>query len=435
MAMKSGNGNETQQYDCGTRPVDFGKINLQASAFSRVVWSWFRSVSNCLSFLNRTLLIVVLTAAAMEITSWVIWSVHPWMLQADAENQRASAVYEEVPWAAEFWREEALRREKPMIYAPYRVWGIREWHSKYINNDPGVNGIWRRTINPPSCEPSKKVSIWIFGGSTMYGTAVPDWATIPSYLSQELNTSSKRCAVVSNFGVEGYVTDQEVILLAEQLRRGNYPDIVIFYDGINDASLAWPPSAVPHPHFSFSTIKARVEGSLSGRVDFLQKSYAFRLARVAVTRLRRDRSFATLVSQAQPNVAAVLDNYEANMGLARALGATYHFRVYCFWQPMLIAGHKPLVAFEEQLATRDRSATSEESAWLLTMFAAYKEAEHRAAAAKRFIFLGDLFDSTKEPIYVDEGHLGPRGNELVSKAIASYIQDHLEQQEAAHISR
>ena len=43
----------------------------------------------------------------------------------------------------------------------------------------------------------------------MYGTGVPDWATLPSYLSRDLNAVGD-CAVVSNFGVEGYVTQSRV---------------------------------------------------------------------------------------------------------------------------------------------------------------------------------------------------------------------------------
>ena len=259
----------------------------------------------------------------------------------------------------------------------------------------------------------------------MYGTAVPDWATIPSYLSRDLNAEPSDCIVVSNFGVEGYVSDQELILLTEQLKAGEHPDIVIFYDGVNDSSLAWPPSRPPDAHFTFATIKSRVEGSVSGRLDFLQKSYAIRLAREGFARLRPARSFSSEVSKAQANVMTTLANYEANMRLARVLADAYKFKLYCFWQPVLIYGHKPLVPFERQMATPDASGTSADSAWFLTMAAVYREAE-RHASSRNFVFLGGLFDSTTDPIYVDEAHLGPRGNELAAQAIASYIRDHPE---------
>ena len=367
---------------------------------------------------------VLVIGALLEVVSWAIWSLHPVTRESELENQGASPVYAGASWAHEFWQEESLRRKQPKEYVPFRIWSVTDWHGKYINNDQGVGGVWRRTTNPATCDSPQRVTVWTFGGSTMYGTAVPDWATIASYLSRDLNSGPRKCVTVSNFGVEGYVTDQELILLTEQLKAGRHPDIVVFYDGVNDSSLAWAPSGPRNAHFLFRTIKTRVEGSLSGRLDFLQKSYAVRLAAASLAGHHPATSFAPLVAKSQPNVLNTLDNYEANMGLARALAGVYKFRLYCFWQPILIYGHKPLVPFEQQMASRDASGASAESAWFLTMAAVYREAERRAADNGKFVFLGGLFDSTKEPVYVDEAHLGPRGNELAAKAIASYVQDH-----------
>ncbi len=390
---------------------------------TRFAPSIVRMLRRCCYFLGYTIFSVLLVAAFLELVCWGIWSVHPVTRQAELENQGASPVYAGLKWAPEFWREESLRRQKPAVYVPFRLWSVTDWHGKYINNDQGAGGAWRRTISPENCGP-QRVSIWTFGGSTMYGTAVPDWATIPSYLSRDLNSSARGCVVVSNFGVEGYVTDQELILLAEQLKAGGHPDIVIFYDGVNDSSLAWAPAGRPNAHFMLGTIKARVEGTLTGRLDFLQKSYAARVVAEGLAHLRPATSYGPLISKAQPNVITALDNYEANMRLARALAEVYKFKLYCFWQPILVYGHKPLAPFEHQMATRDASGTSAESAWFLTMAAAYREAERRASQGGRFVFLGSLFDSTPEPVYVDEAHLGPVGNELAAQAIASYILDH-----------
>ena len=383
-----------------------------------------RSLSRCFTFLGSSIVIVALVAAFLEFAAWAIWSVHPVTRQAELENQGASPVYAGAQWAREFWLEESLRRKKPTVYVPFRVWGVTDWHGKYINNDPGVRGVWRRTINPANCDPLHRVNLWTFGGSTMYGTAVPDWATIPSYLSRDLNAASRECIEISNFGVEGYVTDQELILLAEQLKAGGHPDIVIFYDGVNDSSLAWAPSGSPNPHFLFGTVKNRVEGSLSGKLDFLQKSYALRIVREVLAQLHPAGSFNSLIAKQQPNVVSIFNNYEANLRLVRTLSDAYKFKLYCFWQPILVYGHKPLVPFEQQMADRDGSGTSAESAWFLTMIAVYREAERHAADSGQFVFLANLFDSTREPLYIDEAHLGPRGNELVAQAIANYVHDH-----------
>lgn len=119
--------------------------------------------------------------------------------------------------------------------------------------------------------------------------------------------------------------------------------------------------------------------------------------------------------------AAVVDNYEANQNIARALSQAYHFRFYGFWQPMLFYGRKPLVSFEQQITQLDASRKARFDA--RPVVATYQEAERRAPTAS-FVYLANIFDSISEPIYVDEAHLGPHGNELAANAIAKYIEDH-----------
>ncbi len=79
--------------------------------------------------------------------------------------------------------------------------------------------------------------IFAFGGSAIWGEGVRDDYTIPSWLQRFLDQTAYRTQI-TNFGQEGYVSTQEMIVLFEQLQKGNIPDIVIFYDGFNDAGSA-----------------------------------------------------------------------------------------------------------------------------------------------------------------------------------------------------
>lgn len=363
---------------------------------------------------------LVVLAVLLELTSWAIWSVYQRSAyRGGSELQAASPAYLGDEWAAEFWPEERLRQKSRKVYVPFLIWGVTHWHGKYINNDEGTTGLWRRTINPTrnDCK-STPVTVWIFGGSTMYGTGVPDWATLPSYLSRDLNVGRSDCIVVSNFGVEGYVTNQELILLMEQLKAGRRPNIVIFYDGLNDAGAAGPSSGPPKPHFYVEIVKARIEGSISGRFDFLRDSYTLRVAGAILGSLFPRHSVRSVLDELHPKAVATLDNYQANLGVLKVLAKAYNFRIYCFWQPSLYYGHKPLVPFEQELPVSDP--------WSRIVTAVYQEAETRAVNTEDFIFLGGIFDSVKEPVYVDQGHLGPRGNELAAQAVAKYIRDHSE---------
>jgi lysophospholipase L1-like esterase len=261
----------------------------------------------------------------------------------------------------------------------------------------------------------------MFGGSTLYGTGVPDWATLPSFLSRELNSTRDRCVVVTNFGTEGYVTNQEVILLTEQLKTGRHADLVVFYDGVNDSYTGAVSPGIPKAHMSLSNIKARVEGTLGARLDFLRSSYSLQLAMVTVSSMRRPSAANPNVGEAESKAAATLDNYETNLRLVRLLGEADGFRVLCFWQPAFVYGHKPLSPFEIKIA--DNEATKN-TFHILT--AVYQQARRRAAMDGTFAFLGEIFDSVKEPVYIDKWmHLSPTGNELVARSLAKAVENDL----------
>jgi lysophospholipase L1-like esterase len=412
----------------GSRAVDTRRA--QSRAGSRIL----TFLSRCVLGLGYTIVAAVVIASVLEFASWLICSIVPLTREAQFESQKASPVYEGAQWAREFWKEEALRREKTRSYVPFRLWGVTEWHSKYVNNDMGAEGALRRTINPDNCDPSTSTAVWTFGGSTMYGVGVPDWATLPSYLSRELNSGERTCVMVFNYGVEGYVTDQELIFLEEQLKAGRHPDVMIFYDGLNESMAQCPPGP-PTPHGGYATIKSRVEGTVSGRLDFLQKSNALRLAGELKARLHPPHSLANQASDLRPRTMSVMSKYEANMRMARALADAYKFKLYAFWQPFLLYGHKPMVAFEQQLATANASKIPGDNACLSMMAATYNEAERRAAHDGGFMFLGSVFDTTKDPTYIDQGHLGPRGNEVVAQAIANYVHDHPEGSKMGDVKR
>ncbi|HTS38371.1 MAG TPA: SGNH/GDSL hydrolase family protein [Candidatus Solibacter sp.] len=315
-----------------------------------------------------------------------------------------------------------MRLAAPYIYVPFTVTGVAPWHGKYFNNDEHASGVWRRTTNPSEqCQRQQpRISVWVFGGSTIYGTGVPDSATIPSYLSRDLNRDWQKCVEVTNFGNESFVTNQEVMLLQQQLKHGGIPDIVIFYDGFNDSHIGMTAADPSATHYGIEIIKARVEGSFRGRFDFVRQLYSVRLLE-AVRQLSVRARAAPIDEKMRASAARVLDNYEANHQLANALRQTYGFKFYGFWQPMLFYGNKPLDSFEKQIQQLDNSNKRRFDPRPVAI--AYKEADRRAPAAS-FVFLANLFDSVSEPLYIDEAHLGPRGNELVAAAIAKCVEDH-----------
>lgn len=75
-------------------------------------------------------------------------------------------------------------------------------------------------------------TIYIFGGSTIFGLMVPDSLTIPSHLQKYYQQQFPNQFKVVNMGILGMSSGAEVQKLQDvKLQKG---DIVIFYDGIND---------------------------------------------------------------------------------------------------------------------------------------------------------------------------------------------------------
>jgi hypothetical protein len=367
---------------------------------------------------------LLLVAVLLEFASFVALNAYHWVRPETQDNfADTSPAYSAYPWAREFWREEHSRwKSQPGRYEPFRIWGVAPWRGKYINTDDTADGTWRRTINPANCEKASALEVWMFGGSTLYGTGVPDWATIPSFLSRDLNSSGLGCFLVTNFGAEGYVTNQEVMLLMERLKAGRRPAIVISYDGVNDSYAGVVSPGIPRAHLSYANIGARVEGSLAGRLDFLRNSYALQLVVTAVDSLRPPTVTKPMDGELESKAAATVDNYEANLEIAKTLGKTYGFQLFSFWQPALVSGHKPLAPFEMSVASSDGAKRS-----FPIMSVVYQQAAQRSLSDGAFIFLGDILDSTKDPVYLDKWmHLAPSGNELVARSIAQFVESNLD---------
>jgi lysophospholipase L1-like esterase len=377
----------------------------------------FASFCQTLGYLIFSL---ILAAAVVELAGYSLWTARYGLHPSRAEKLGStSPAYKAYPWAADFWKEEAARRKKSRTnYEAFLMWGVAPWQGRFIHNDPSELGVVRRTVNqlPGGCDERNAPQVWVFGGSTTYGSGVPDESTVPSYLSEDFNAWPGVCAIVTNLGTEGYNTNQELILLTEEIKKGHHPDLAIFYDGFNDAYVGGFAPGFPDAHWDYAAIQAHVEGKLSGKLEFLRNSYALRLVRDLIA--RHAGANAESAGVLQGRATAAMDNYEANLRIAEALGQKYGFQVIAFWQPTLAFGSKPLDSYEEDLVKLD--ANSPEGSAYPAIAAVYREAERRAGG--EFIFLGHLFDHDSSSLYLDRwGHLCPRGNEFVAKAISEDV--------------
>jgi len=351
-------------------------------------------------------------------------SSHPWINQMSS-----SPAYEGRPWADEYWAEERVRyNEYRWDYTPFALWNMPARHAQHVNQDATPLGAVRRTINPecPDAKATRRVRIWVFGGSAVWGIGSPDWGTIASFLSGTLNAASDRCYEVTNFGADGYVTNQEVILLMQNLKTGQRPDAAVFLDGVNEAWVGAVDPALPSSHYLFSHYRDLFEMRVSCRRRLLERSRAFQLVQYASSKRGRFESEGAAQDDWDAKARATLDNYARNMAMVGLWGKEYGFKTLFFWQPALPYGRKPRSAFEGTLMHYpiliDHESELQGRRVMAAVKAVFAEAQLRSTATGAFHYLGDIFDGHPETLYIDWAHLAPEGNEIIAKAVGDKIE-------------
>lgn len=93
-------------------------------------------------------------------------------------------------------------------------------------------------------------SVWMFGGSTTFGTGVNDCETIASALNEQAGGTT-----FVNLGVESFTRNAEVERLVLLLRQGFRPKAVLFLDGLNDIDINVLRAPLLPPHTVGPTVE------------------------------------------------------------------------------------------------------------------------------------------------------------------------------------
>jgi lysophospholipase L1-like esterase len=325
--------------------------------------------------------------------------------------------YNGAAWSRPYWAE-FHRSKDDMRWTPYVYWRRRPRVSPYINVD-------EKGIRATPTSAANGLKIFVFGGSTVWGSGARDEFTIPSILARELAQRGTP-ATVTNFGESGWVSTQELVALQLELQNGNRPDLVIFYDGINDTYTAFQQGVAGIPQNEFNRIR---------EFNFMEKSVKERarlIGRDAATRLATRRLFNLLTSdppeelgikldEAAPGFALddaalgvlagrIVDIYAKNVELVKALGEHYDFKSLFYWQPAV--GDKPHLTEYEKLCGRDMVPTDR---FFRRTNQAFRERQLDRPGPFRVRDLTGVFAETAAPVFVDRFHLGETGNEMIVK--------------------
>lgn len=318
------------------------------------------------------------------------------------------------------YTEEFLQHDKA-LWRPYVYWRRAPFLGQYFGVDE--RGL-RHTWNAPHRAAERPLRVFTFGGSTMWGTGVrPDY-TLASWLARDLEQAGI-AVEVTNFGEGGYVTTQELLTLLLELRRGNVPDLVVFYDGVNEAATAYQNGKAG---FTSNESHRAEEFNVDERRSRLEKLLAL------VPGLRRftaglgkrlAKSYAIPPEKAGTLTDDTIRVYRENVRVVELLGREYGFASLFYWQPVIFS--KDHLAPNEVKAEADFRYIRE---FNLDVYERIK-ADAWLAARPTFHNVSDIFRTTETGVFADFCHLSEHGNEVVARRMAQDAEPLLRQRRQA----
>lgn len=313
-------------------------------------------------------------------------------------RDRLKQVYKNADWVDAFANE--WKPSNVFAYKAYVGWERKPFTGKTINIDET-----NMRLSAHSQCAIDAYTIWVFGGSTVWGAGTPDWLSIPSQLA-EMYEKDGRPVCVHNYGQQAWVNSQEVVKFTLELKTAQRnPDLVIFYDGPGDVYETYQSGkAGLHQNFdSMAGMFERRTSAGSGSFQYLLSTNAGRILMPAPTHT---------ALQKDPNIIAqqTIQTYMDNVRFVQALAREYGFAPAFFWQPTISLGHKHLTPAEQiaRDAARQRTPGLEEANQ-----AAYALFEANCKAPLFCIM--DAFDQADGTIYFDDAHVDAEGNWLIAK--------------------
>ena len=337
-------------------------------------------------------------------------------------------VHDLSPYEGQEWAEAYFKQflELPTEYEQYLGWHKREYHSEYINIDS--RGV-RKTWNPEHHSGEVPSTIYVFGGSTLWGMGARDDYTIPSHLSKLLHDDGYKFTVY-NYGEMGYTFTQEIMYLTLFLREGHRPDYVVFYDGIND--VLWPyRSGNPGTTYMLSRIRETLRtvwDTPSTASDNIWQALFTLLTRHSMIYraignigddASTDKQLAGAASsytdeELQRLSVGIAENYLRSMELLDRLAEAYDFEYVCFWQPSTCMESK-VTDEEAEYAWRRGSPICKLSQMTYDYLV--------ARSPPHFFDITDSFSGRTKTYYIDFAHVSEEANEVVATRIFQVFED------------
>lgn len=364
--------------------------------------------------LFRNVLIIFLL---LEIGLGIFYSYHDESgIDDNTERIIASGVYDESlddETIKEIHRELRLQ---DMMWEPYLHYRFKPMNGKHNTIDE--NGL-RKTANPSLKDSATALKIFCFGGSTMFSSGARDEYTIPSELSKLIHEKFPNQNVeVTNFGCHGYTRATENIQLQQELVKNNIPDIVIFYDGVNEVISGHQNNKAGSPTNAYNRKKEfKIAHSYKKRIKLMiYSSNLYRFVTTMQRKLFTNSAYKQLSSRSDGLATDIAENYIGLVKISKSLENEYGFKVFNFMQPNIYS-KKFLTEAEQRYYELQKYY---ENLYTLSYETVRKDSLMQTDAT--FIDISDVFDTAERTIYFDFCHTGELGNRLVAYRMLANIQ-------------
>jgi hypothetical protein len=296
-----------------------------------------------------------------------------------------------------------------------------------------VRRSWELPVAPDGTKP---VEVAFFGGSTMEGAYQRDDFTIPSDIAKEAFAHHVSIRV-TNYAQQGYGSWQELEQLEELLTAGYRPNIVVFYDGINDLYAQASNGTSETPTYinadvfqqaisrtsatsnSGPSLQTQLYDSYSNHSLMLRLAASLGLVSTSQTTSggvpssgwNTDQSIPTALTRARTAVSL----HARAIDILEALAQRYRFKALSFWQPYLYT--KKVVPGEQAAAGL---LQENPTAWRAMA------TESIAGIRQPTINLTQALNATSQPVMIDFMHTNELGASLVAHAMYPYLQSAVE---------
>jgi len=387
----------------------------------------FRRLKRSVHFLQAGWSILGITIGLLFVTEAgfrLAFAFKDWLVREARPDRRIlSDGYGGATWPIQHYRELELIEDR---WQPYVYFRQKPFRGETITVGPdGLRATWQP---PPahqdgSSSAHPQIELLMLGGSSLWGFGARDDQSVPSLVARGLYERGWR-ADLKNLAEVGYVSTQEVVALMRELQAGYRPDVVVFYDGVNDTTSALLEGAAGlstneiHRRTEFNLLQSplRLAGALSARL--LTESGVYRFAQT----VRRRLGGASKVSQParSPQAirelsGAVVNCYEANVALVEAIGRSRGFRSLFYWQPDVFT-KATAVPVEQEEAAR--------YAWAEPMFRDVHtaiSASNTLRSNRAFRDLSGIFGESRNLVFIDYCHTTESANRQIAGVIVEDV--------------